>query len=64
MSERIIFGHDPSRRYRREWQGHISGKWWFAASYRTRFMAVFVAFFARLEAPQRVIDTKGGNENA
>ena len=61
MSERIIYGRDPSRRYRREWQG-VSGMWWFAASYRTRFVAVLVAFFARAGAPQRVIDTKGGNE--
>ena len=63
MTERIIFGPDSSRRYRREWQGGVTGRWWVAGYYRTRFVACFVACFAWFNAPQRVIDTKGGNEN-
>ena len=57
MSERrIVFGAD-NHRWVREWQGGVSGTWWRARSYRTRFFAVLAAVMHSPGSRQLVVDT-------
>ena len=64
---KVIWGGAPednrSKRYWREWQGGISGRWWFGNGYKTRFFATLAAVLCYPGARQRVIDTREATDD-